>query len=97
MEVNPPGPVHEYELIPPLAVNTVNVAGHIAFVPVILQEGSGLTFSLALEDVTEPQGPVTVTRYLLPSIPAVTLVRVRTDELPPIFVQVGPDTFSCHW
>jgi hypothetical protein len=80
--VNPFGPVHEYALIPPIALKVVFAPGQIAFVPVMVQLGSGFTFKLAKLEVCDPHVPVTITLYLFASA-AVTGEIVNVEDVAP--------------
>ena len=59
--MNPPGPVQEYMAIPAVAENEVVLPEQITLAPVMLHEGREFTVNETIEDVTNPQVPVTMT------------------------------------
>ena len=70
--VNPPGPVHAYEVMPAVAKNEVLLPWQITLLPVMLQTGNGFTVSVLAQVLWQPFASVIVTVY----VPAVEIVPV---------------------
>jgi hypothetical protein len=54
--------------MPAIAENEVGDPEQITFVPVMLHEDGVFTTNVAIVEVTDPHVPVTITRYVFPSV-----------------------------
>jgi hypothetical protein len=62
--VKPPGPVHEYELMPAGAQNSVDPPVQIVLLPVMSQVGKSSTVSVLVQVLEQPLASVIVTVYV---------------------------------
>ena len=62
--VKPPGPVHEYVVMPAVAEKEVDPPEHMMLLPVMLHSGNGLTVSVLEQVLLQLFALVTVTVYV---------------------------------
>ena len=78
--VKPPGPVHEYVVMPAVTLHVVVLPAHIVLLPpVIAQIGSGFTTNVLAQVLWQPLASVIVTVY----VPAVPIVILCVDAVKP--------------